>query len=277
MSWTGSVPAVQHLRTFGSIAHMKVTAPNQRKLDDRSKRTIFVGYEPSSKAYRVYDPVTRRVHVSRDVVFEEAAQWSWTEGQQSGAADFVIENLTLSETTTTTTTTSTSTPARTVAASLGSPAPSAYASPVHATGNATPRGHTQLDANSIEFVSPPGAGASQHLDADHDSNVPLRYRAVDNILGPATHPGLAARELEEQLLLASEAEPTSFKEAMEQENWRHAMLDEFTSIEANDTWELVDPVPGVRPIGLKWVYKTKRDEAGLVTKFKARLVAKGYV
>ena len=68
-----------------------------------------------------------------------------------------------------------------------------------------------------------------------------------------------------------------FKEALEHENWHHAMLDEFTSIEANDTWSLVDPPPGVRPIGLKWVYKTKRDEAGLVTKFKARLIAKGYV
>ena len=55
------------------------------------------------------------------------------------------------------------------------------------------------------------------------------------------------------------------------------MLDEFTSIEANDTWRLIDPPPGVRPIGLKWVYKTKRDEARLVTKFKARLITKGYV
>jgi len=55
------------------------------------------------------------------------------------------------------------------------------------------------------------------------------------------------------------------------------MLDEFTSIEANDTWRVIDPPPGVHLIGLKWVYKTKRDEAGFVTKFKARLVAKGYV
>jgi hypothetical protein len=90
-------------------------------------------------------------------------------------------------------------------------------------------------------------------------------------------PGFTAWELEEQLLLASEAKPTSFKEALEHENWHHAMLDEFTSIEANDTWRLVDPPPGVRPIGVKWVYKTKGDEAWLVTKFKARLIAKGYV
>jgi len=85
--WTDSVPGVQHLRMFGCIAHMKVTTPNLKKLDDRSRRTIFVGYEPGSKAYRVYDPVTRRVHVSRDLVFEEAAQWLWTQGQRSEVDD----------------------------------------------------------------------------------------------------------------------------------------------------------------------------------------------
>ena len=26
--WTGSTPGVQHLRTFGCIAHMKIMAPN---------------------------------------------------------------------------------------------------------------------------------------------------------------------------------------------------------------------------------------------------------
>ena len=62
--WTGSTPAVHHLRTFGCVAHVKVTAPNLRKLDDRSRRMIFVGYEVGSKVYRVYDPMTRWVHIS---------------------------------------------------------------------------------------------------------------------------------------------------------------------------------------------------------------------
>ena len=46
-----------------------------KKLDDRSKPMIFVEYEPSSKAYMVYDLVTRCIHISRDVVFDEEAQW----------------------------------------------------------------------------------------------------------------------------------------------------------------------------------------------------------
>ena len=34
---------------------------------------------------------------------------------------------------------------------------------------------------------------------------------------------------------------------------------------------------GCRLIGLKWVYKVKRDESGTIVKYKARLVARGYV
>jgi len=40
---------------------------------------------------------------------------------------------------------------------------------------------------------------------------------------------------------------------------------------------LVDPPAGCRPIGLKWVFKVKRDERGAVVKHKARLVARGFV
>lgn len=77
--------------------------------------------------------------------------------------------------------------------------------------------------------------------------------------------------------MTSDAEPSCFDEAQKHECWRHAMLDEMTAIEANGTWELVDPPPRSRPIGLKWVYKAKKDATGFISKYKARLVAKGYV
>jgi hypothetical protein len=52
---------------------------------------------------------------------------------------------------------------------------------------------------------------------------------------------------------------------------------EMQSIEENRTWNLVDLPPGHKPIGLKWVFKVKRDEHDAIVKHKARLVAKGYV
>jgi hypothetical protein len=36
---------------------------------------IFVGYENGFKAYRVYDPITKHVHVTRGMIFDEQAQW----------------------------------------------------------------------------------------------------------------------------------------------------------------------------------------------------------
>jgi hypothetical protein len=54
---------------------MKITTPALKKLADRSRRTIFVGYEAGSKAYRLYDPVTQRVHISRDMIFDEGGSW----------------------------------------------------------------------------------------------------------------------------------------------------------------------------------------------------------
>ncbi|WVZ84662.1 hypothetical protein U9M48_031667 [Paspalum notatum var. saurae] len=85
-AWHGRKPDVAHLRTFGCIGHVKVTRPNLAKLEDRSKPMVFLGYEAGSKAYRLYDPVERRVHVSRDVVFDEAASWDWARPSDGEAA-----------------------------------------------------------------------------------------------------------------------------------------------------------------------------------------------
>jgi hypothetical protein len=97
------------------------------------------------------------------------------------------------------------------------------------------------------------------------------------LLGPGTPPGLAARELHEELLLMEGEEPATFAQAEQEEVWRRAMQDEIDSIEENRTWKLVDPPPRHKPIGLKWVFKLKKDAAGRVVKHKARLVAKGYI
>lgn len=48
------------------------------------------------------------------------------------------------------------------------------------------------------------------------------------------------------------------------------------SIEEHNTWRLTEPPSGKKIIGLKWIFKLKKDAEGKVIKHKARLVAKGY-
>jgi hypothetical protein len=72
-AWHGETPAVHHFRTFGCIAHVKITRPGLKKLDDRNRKTIFIGHESGCKGYRCYDPVDNHMIISRDVTLDEAA------------------------------------------------------------------------------------------------------------------------------------------------------------------------------------------------------------
>jgi hypothetical protein len=70
-AWRGKKPTVHHLQVFGCVTYMKITRPQLTKLDDRGLKTVFIGYEPGSKAYRLYNPTDGWVHVSRDMIFDE--------------------------------------------------------------------------------------------------------------------------------------------------------------------------------------------------------------
>ncbi|KAL5654919.1 hypothetical protein ACJX0J_034238, partial [Zea mays] len=58
-----------------------------------------------------------------------------------------------------------------------------------------------------DFASPP-EGFDENLDADHEEDAPLRFKRMNNLLGSASAPGLARRELKEHLFLTSDAEPS---------------------------------------------------------------------
>jgi hypothetical protein len=68
-------PSVHHLRTFGCVVHVKKIGSRISKLTDRSTPMVFIGYEKGTKGYRVYDPIAKKLHISRDVIFEEARSW----------------------------------------------------------------------------------------------------------------------------------------------------------------------------------------------------------
>jgi hypothetical protein len=77
--------------------------------------------------------------------------------------------------------------------------------------------------------------------------------------------------------LFADCEPMNFEEAAQDERWIHAMDEEIRAIEKNNTWELVSLPKGHKAIGVKWVYKAKKNIKGEIERYKARLVAKGYI
>ncbi|XP_066311453.1 uncharacterized protein [Miscanthus floridulus] len=92
-AWFGRKPSVWHLRTFGCTVFAKRTGPSVNKLADRSIPWVFLGYESGTKGYRVYDPVNKKLIVTRDVIFDEKRRWNWEEkaaGQSELAPQFSV-------------------------------------------------------------------------------------------------------------------------------------------------------------------------------------------
>jgi hypothetical protein len=79
-----------------------------------------------------------------------------------------------------------------------------------------------------------------------------------------------------ELKFSAVNEPTTFEEATNCNEWKDAMQKEYNALIKNGTWRLVDPSIGIKPIGTKWIYKTKYKADGSLDKHKGRVVAKGY-
>uniref|UniRef100_A0ACD5TXY1 Uncharacterized protein n=1 Tax=Avena sativa TaxID=4498 RepID=A0ACD5TXY1_AVESA len=260
-AWHGRRPDVSYLRTFGCTVFVKKVGPCVTKLSDRETPMVFVGYEDGSKAYRVYDPSAHKLHITRDAAFDEGRPWSWDSApadSTTAVTHAAPSSFTVEYEVSTASDDNDDSPAGDAGKSIVTPAtrraPSAAPTPVPAT----PTGPV--------FVTPP-------TDESHDSEgVTLRYRKHQELLD-TTEPC----ELEYSgLCLVAAEEPASVELALKEACWKQAMDEELSSIRDNQTWELADLPPGQRAIGLKWVFKVKKDPQGNVIKHKARLVAKGY-
>lgn len=68
-AWSGMKPTVEYFRVFGCLAHVHVPYQKRIKLHDKSIQCVLLGVSDESKAYRLFDPVSKKIIVSRDVVF----------------------------------------------------------------------------------------------------------------------------------------------------------------------------------------------------------------
>nr|GEZ26437.1 zinc finger, CCHC-type [Tanacetum cinerariifolium] len=242
----GKKPNLKDLRVFGCIAYAKVPSQHLTKLDDRSIRMVYLGNEHGSKAYRLFDPTTQRICVSRDVKFKEDEKWDWSKysGENTNDepewTDFRIGN-----------------PEETndhhdlenhpnkedndfpynEDDGYDSPLADSPTEILHTPLTRSPQINSQSSPNQSDEVIATTTETQSYFD-----HTPIRgYRTLTDIYENA-----------EELLLA-EDEPKNYKEASNDQKWIEAMKDELDSINRNNTWRLTSLPPGHKAIGLKWL------------------------
>nr|GEV11462.1 retrovirus-related Pol polyprotein from transposon TNT 1-94 [Tanacetum cinerariifolium] len=110
----------------------------------------------------------------------------------------------------------------------------------------------------------------------------IKDHPLDNIIGQLSRPVFTRLQLHEQTLFCyydaflNFVEPKTYKDALTQSYWIEAMQEELNEFERLELWELVPRPDKVMVITLKWIYKVKLVELGVILKNKARLVARGY-
>ena len=241
-AWSGYKPNASHLKIFGCIAYAHIPDEKRKKLDDKGETCIFVGYSNDSKAYRLYNPRSQKLIISRDVVFAEDKAFQWIE-DNGKYTPLILSDNEDKEITIKTEKEPQVTRPQSAEASLSS------SKQTSSTSEETPKARriSRQPAWMKDYVV-----STEDEDSNEDDTSPIQFAFF------------------------SEGDPTEFEEAACEGKWQKAMQEEINSIEKNNTWELVDRPEGHKPIGVKWVYKTKVNEDGKVQKYKARLVAKGY-
>ncbi|KAJ0906671.1 putative RNA-directed DNA polymerase [Helianthus annuus] len=274
-AWRGKKSKVHYLKVFGCVAYAKEVSKKGNKLSDRSVGMVYLGEEPGSKAHRLFYPKMKRIVVARDVDFDEKKQWPWKEVQnkepmvqpswakvvvesQAGPSPQDVENINLEDNVMS-------------QAFPNNPDSSLFESP----GIQESQGST-----SVEPIT--DSQNSSHEDPDSNEfyeHTPIQgFQSVEGVYQRSTAmTNEEVRHLYDQELLLINDEPTTYDEAAKDSQWIEAMKVELAAINKNKTWTLVQLPPNHKAIGLKWVFKLKRDADGKVVKHKARLVAKGYV
>ena len=64
-------PRVDHLRIFGNICYLHVSKKKHYKLDSKSIQCFFLGYDKNSKVYHIFEPTSKKIHLSCDIVFDK--------------------------------------------------------------------------------------------------------------------------------------------------------------------------------------------------------------
>lgn len=233
-AWSGEKPSVDHFRVFGCVGYVHIPDARRIKLDDKSVSCVLLGYSEKSKGYKMYDPAGDKVIISRDVVFEEDRMCDWdTNYEKEQLMELEWGDIDEQE--------------------------AAEIEGEGGVGDVNVQGEeVEREINEAEVVAP---AREENLVVREGRIRGAPIWTVDYVSGE----GLSEEEEANMALMVTE-DPATFEEAVQSSKWRQAMNEEIESIEKNQTWNLVELPTGGKRIGVKWVYKTKLNELGEVSK-----------
>ena len=246
--WIGRKPSLNHLKVWGCPAEVKLYNPTLSKLDSRTTRCYFVSYPEHSKGYRFYNPNGG----TRIVESQTAKFLEFDAAEESSCSQTIEDNSTVDN-----------------MVSLSPPIQIIVGTPIH---------HIE----PVETQDPVVETAPNEVHQGsqvQDVAITTQVRRSTRERRSAIPPDYLVYIGEQDYDIGSVTDPITYEEAVscpQSELWLDAMRDEIQSMRHNGAWELIELPEGHRPIGCKWVYKTKRDHKGKIEKFKARLVAKGF-
>jgi hypothetical protein len=255
-------------------------ATSKHKLAPRSTACVFLGYPPSHKGYRCLDLSTRRIIISRHVIFGETAfPFVATSDASSHAShDFLLDDDMVSVPCSTVVAggTSSSPPVVTPSHS-GDDQPPPDVATSHGSPPSTPDGHGHVPPPGPSVVHlpqvyvrrprPEPSGAAAAPAAPPDAPTPPTAPSPAPAASPAPPPppllrrttrtmtGAIPRVRYEGLAATTSSSPspipTNYRSALADANWRTAMMDEYQALVDNNTWQLVPRPPRHPPVAPK--------------------------
>lgn len=235
--WYSKVPSLSNLKMFGCTAYAKVPDAVRRKLDEKAIQLVFVGYEDNTKGYRLLNPSTCKITVSRDVVFIE-------DRLPDNKMQCVSNGLTSNEVNIAT---------------------------IESTSHKEDENNNEED----NFIIAETVDEEDDVFSECEAEVEIPVRRSERIKDKVQPRYACVAQLNIADIQEPSTYDEAVKSSCKNE-WMNAMESEINSLEENKTWELVKLPEGKKAIGSKWVYKLKRNFNGDISEYKARLVAQGF-
>ncbi|KAJ9547010.1 LOW QUALITY PROTEIN: hypothetical protein OSB04_019553 [Centaurea solstitialis] len=260
----GRKPNIEYFHIFGCNCYLKNNRDALGKFDAKADDGFLVGYSTISKAYRVFNKRRQTIEETILVPENEAPDANIpAAGTPSPIPDGFEEIPEIPQD-----------PPVYSAVPITQVAPTTSQEDIPSTSGSSEAAPLVADLPQLDAVA---KESSSTVAAEPLQPPALRWtrdHPIDQVLGdPST--GVKTRHQASNHCLyvcfLSENEPSKIEEALTDPFWVSAMQEELAEFEKNLVWILVHRPSRKTIIGLKWIFRNKLDEHGIVIRNKARL------